>query len=97
MLKKDWIQWKRNWKRSMCEIVLPMFLILIMCIIRQSIKVEASTFPSDLRRYSLVLQPMPSTEKQFGLSEDQLSSNASLGHDNWFAAMLEKYYKVLDF
>ena len=50
-----------------------------------------------MKRWATVLQPMPSTENQFGLRHDQLSYNQSLGKDNWMGAMLEKYYALEDF
>ena len=43
------------------------------------------------------MQPMASTETQFGLKHDDLAQNASTGKDNWLGALYERWNALHDF
>lgn len=39
MLKKDWIGWRRQWKRNMFEVLFPSLVVWMLVIIRLQVKV----------------------------------------------------------
>lgn len=61
MLKKEYITWRRNYKRSMFEILFPMIVFIILAIIRLSISKSQYPFERNVERHMLQIGPMPNS------------------------------------
>ena len=61
MLKKEYITWRRNYKRSMLEILFPMIVFAILAIIRVNISKSTYPFESNVERHMVQVGPMPNS------------------------------------
>lgn len=74
MLKKDFINWRRNYRRSIMEIVFPMLVFVVLSAIRLSIQPSQQPYGRDIERHSAILMPMPDGARM-GLTTPENSRN----------------------
>ena len=70
MLRKDFINWRRHYKRSTMEIVFPMLVFVVLAVIRASIEPSSAPFGRDIERHATILMPM-SDSVRLGLSNEE--------------------------
>ena len=62
MLRKDIILWFRSWRRMAFEIVFPVFVFIVIAIIRISIPIKSNESHQNLSRYMVPLSPLPTPD-----------------------------------
>ena len=77
MLKKDFINWRRNYKRSIMEIVFPVLIFVVLSAIRMGIKPSTKSYGRDYERHSAILMPQPDAARM-GLTTPENSRNLTV-------------------
>jgi hypothetical protein len=61
MLRKEYITWQRNYKRSAFEIAFPVIIFIVLAIIRVYISPTSYPFERNVERHMLQIGPMPNS------------------------------------
>lgn len=61
MLRKEYITWHRNYKRSAFEMLFPCMIFLILAVVRWSISPTSYPFERNVERHTIQIGPMPNS------------------------------------